>query len=97
MELKVTEDRDFPLQAIDYWLRVDWHRSRDDFHKRGYFSGIHIEPLPPLLYLVAPLFSFHATSALIAGSISPNVPLYRIGINNDWRSGVRVLLREKLN
>ncbi|MGH9825889.1 MAG: hypothetical protein ACREDR_21885 [Blastocatellia bacterium] len=97
MELKVTEDRDFPLQAIDYWLRVEWHRSRGDFHKRGYFSGIQIEPLPPLLYLVAPLFSFHATTSLVAASISDNIPLYRIGINNDWRSGVRVLLREKLN
>jgi len=34
---------------------------------------------------------------LIAESIHERVPVYRIGINEDWRKGVRVLLRERLN
>jgi len=97
MELKVNEDSDFPLQALDYWLKVGWHHQRGDFERRGYFRDVRLSPLPPLLYLVAPLFRFHATTALTAGCISEQIPVYRIGINDDWRAGVRVLLRERLN
>jgi hypothetical protein len=97
MELKVSEDSDFPLQALDYWLKVGWHHQRGDFERRGYFRDVSLSASPPLLYLVAPLFRFHSTTALIAGCISEQVPVYRIGINDDWRAGVRVLLRERLN
>ena len=97
MELKVSEETEFPFQALDYWLRVEWHRSRGDFHRRGYFEGLSLIDAPPLLYLVAPLFRFHETTKLIAASIHERVPVYRIGINEDWRRGVRVLLRERLN
>lgn len=97
MELKVSEETEFPFQALDYWLRVEWHRARNDFHRRGYFEGLNLIDAPPLLYLVAPLFRFHETTKLIAGSIHERVPVYRIGLNEDWRSGVRVLLRERMN
>jgi hypothetical protein len=97
MELKVSEETEFPFQALDYWLRVEWHRSRGDFHRRGYFEGLSLMDTPPLLYLVAPLFRFHETTKLIAASIHQRVPVYRIGINEDWRRGVKVLLRERLN
>jgi hypothetical protein len=97
MELKVGEEMEFPFQALDYWLRVEWHRSRGDFHRRGYFEGLNLIDAPPLLYLIAPLFRFHETTKLIAASIHKRVPVYRIGINEDWRKGVRVLLRERLN
>lgn len=97
MELKVSEETEFPFQALDYWLRVEWHRSRGDFQRRGYFEGLSLIDAPPLLYLVAPLFRFHETTKLIAASIHPRVPVYRIGVNEDWRNGVRVLLRERLN
>ena len=97
IELKVSEETEFPFQALDYWLRVEWHRARGDFHRRGYFEGLPLIDSPPLLYLVAPLFRFHETTKLVAASIDKRVPLYRIGINEDWRNGVRVLLRERLN
>lgn len=97
IELKVAEDPDFPFQGLDYWLMVDWHRRRGDFTRRGYFGQLEIADRPPLLYLVAPLFRFHATTKLLAGSISSQVPVYRIGINEDWRGGVRALLTERLN
>ncbi|MFY9553848.1 MAG: hypothetical protein WAV20_00180 [Blastocatellia bacterium] len=97
MELKVTEEMEFSYQALDYWLRVEWHRARGDFHRRGYFEGLSLIDASPLLYLVAPLFRFHETTKLIASSIHPRVPVYRVGINEDWRKGVRVLLRERLN
>ncbi|MEW6127442.1 MAG: hypothetical protein AB1757_10430 [Acidobacteriota bacterium] len=97
IELKISEDAEFPFQGLDYWIRIDWHRRRGDFERRGYFKGLAIQDAPPLLYLVAPLFRFHATTKLIAESISKEVPLYRIGINENWRSGAKRLLYERLN
>jgi len=97
LELKVSEDPDFPLQGLDYWLRVEWHRRRGDFQKRGYFKGAVLTGEPPLLYLVAPLFRFHATTKLICEQITSEIPVYRIGINEDWRREVRVLLNERVN
>lgn len=97
IELKVSEDPDFPLQGLDYWLRVEWHRHRGDFARRGYFRGLDLDNRSPLLYLVAPLFRFHAMNGLISSCISPDVPAYRIGINEDWRNGIKVLLHERLN
>lgn len=97
MELKVSEEIEFPFQGLDYWLRVEWHRARGDFHRRGYFEGLSLIDAPPLLYLVAPLFRFHETTKLIAGAINDRVPVYRVGLNEDWRSELRVLLREQLN
>ncbi|HXG93574.1 MAG TPA: hypothetical protein VNN73_14600 [Blastocatellia bacterium] len=97
IELKVAEDAEFPFQGLDYWLRVEWHRARGDFERRGYFKGLKIADAAPLVYLVAPLFRFHATTKLVAGSIAARAPVYRIGINEDWRSRVRVLLNERLN
>lgn len=97
IEIKVAEDAEFPFQGLDYWLRVEWHARRGDFERRGYFKGLKLAACAPLLYLVAPLFRFHATTRLIGGSISHRVPVYRIAVNDDWRSGLRVLLSERLN
>jgi hypothetical protein len=97
IELKVTEDAEFPFQGLDYWLRIEWHRRRGDFARRGYFKQLQLSDRPPLLYLVAPVFRFHATTKMIAACISRQVPITRIGINDDWRGGVRVLLSERLN
>ena len=97
IELKVEEDSEFPFQGLDYWMRVEWHRSRGDFQKRGYFRGIELLDEPPLLFLVAPVFRFHATTRLFAGAIRPEVPVFRIGINGGWREQLRVELVERLN
>ena len=97
IELKIAEDAEFPFQGLDYWLRIDWHRRRGDFARRGYFKQLPLAERAPLLYLVAPVFRFHATTKLICNSFAPAVPVTRIGINDDWRSGVRVLLSERLN
>lgn len=97
MELKVSEDAELPFQGLDYWQRVEWHRSRGDFQRRGYFKEMNLTNDPPLLYLVAPLFRFHATTKLTGRYINNRVPVYRIGIGDDWRAGVRVLLTERLN
>jgi len=46
VELKADEDIHLPLQGLDYWARVEWHRARGEFQKFGYFPGIEIAPAP---------------------------------------------------
>jgi len=97
IELKVAEDRELPMQGIDYWLKIEWHRQRGDFHRRGYFPGVEIADRPALLLLVSPLLRFHRTFDLVARWIDPRIPVYKIGIAEDWRRGVRVLYRARAN
>ncbi len=97
IEIKATEDPQLPLQGADYWLRVEQGRLRNEFKKRGMFEGVAIADEPPLLYLVAPRLRFHRTFETVAKCVSPRIEAYRIGINANWREGVRVHTRERIN
>jgi len=97
LELKVEEDVEVPMQAVDYWLRIEWYRRRGDLTRRGYFPGLEIADRPALLFIIAPLLRFHPTFDLVARWIDPRVPVYKIGIAEDWRKGVRVISRERAN
>ncbi len=94
IELKASEDIHLALQAVDYWLRVRWHQRQDDFHSYGYFAGVELQEKPPLLYLVAPTFRFHPATDVILRCISRDLEIMRVGLNENWRRGLRVLLRQ---
>lgn len=96
IELKAAEDAQLPLQGLDYWLRVEQARVRGEFARRGLFAGIELADAPPLLYLVAPRLRFHRSFNLIANCIVPEVEAYRIGLNTNWRAGVKVHEVERL-
>jgi hypothetical protein len=97
IELKVAEDAELPMQGLDYWLKVEWHRQRGDFRRRGYFPDVEIIDEPALLFLVSPLLRFHRTFDLVAGWIDRGVPVYKVGINDHWRQGIKVLLKERIH
>jgi predicted component of type VI protein secretion system len=96
LELKVSEDIDLPMQGLDYWLRVRWHNGRNEFQTRGYFPGVTLSPLPPLLHFVCPQFRYHSSFPALAGHLDPSIPAVQVGINENWREGVCVLLRRPL-
>lgn len=93
VELKVEEDPQLVFQAVDYWLRVHWHLRQGDFERYGYFQGKTLETAPPLLYLVAPCLRFHSVTAPLLRFLSSEIPVCRIGLNEDWRHGLRVVER----
>jgi hypothetical protein len=97
IEIKAAEDPQLPLQGTDYWLRVEQGRLRNEFKKRGMFEGVAIADESPLLYLVAPRLRFHRTFATVASCVSPRIEAYRIGVNTNWRGGVKVHTRERIN
>jgi hypothetical protein len=93
IELKADEDPRLPLQALDYWMRVRWHLERGDFQRQGFFPGRHLSLEPPLLWLVFPAIRQHAANEIVLKYFSRSVPVKRLGINEDWRKGVRVVSR----
>lgn len=94
IELKASEDIHLPLQAVDYWLRVRRHQREGDFQRYGYFEGVEIDPRPPVVWLVAPTFHFHSATEILLKYMSPEIQISRIGLNEDWRRGIKVMLRQ---
>ena len=94
IELKASEDLHLPLQAADYWLRVSRHLVEGDFQRFGYFPGIELKSEPPLIWLVAPGLQFHPANEIQLQYFSPGIRFSRIGLNENWRSGLRVIFRQ---
>ncbi len=97
IEIKAVEDPNLPLQGLDYWFRIEQARRRGELQRRGLFPGLELAAQPPLLYLVAPRLRFHRTFSTVARCLAPEVETYRIGLNANWRAGVQVHTRERVN
>ena len=97
IEIKAAEDAHLPLQGLDYWLRVEQARVRGEFERRGLFPGFVLANESPLLYLVAPRLRFHRSFSIVARCLSSQIEAYRLGLNADWRAGVRVHAHERVN
>lgn len=97
IELKVAEDREHVLQGVDYWRRIESQRRHGRSALATLFDDADIADQPPLVYLVAPTLCFPRAYYALARSISPEVEIYRFDINEDWRTGVRVMRRTRSN
>ena len=97
IELKVSEDREHVLQGVDYWRRVEAHRRRGHIAKAKLFGERKIRDESPLVYLVAPTLRVHPSFQILARCIDSDIEIYRFDINEDWRSGVRVMRRMRVN
>jgi hypothetical protein len=95
VELKADEDIHLPLQGIDYWARVEWHRARGEFQKFGYFTGRPLAEEPPLLLLVAPALHVHPATDTLMRYLSPEIDCTLVGIDEHWRESVRVVFRKR--
>jgi hypothetical protein len=94
-ELKLQEEINLPLQALDYWLRVKWLQERDQFRQFGYFPGSDLSPTPPRLYLVSPAFRFHSTTRRLLRYLDSSIRVVQVGINDSWRESIKVLFRRE--
>jgi hypothetical protein len=94
LELKAAEDIQLVMQAVDYWLRVRWHHSQNDFSRYGYFPGVALQAKPPLLVLISPGFRFHPASDIVLGYLSREIEVTRVGLAENWRRGLRVVFRQ---
>jgi hypothetical protein len=95
MELKVHPDPDLPLQSLDYWGRVIRHNRNGDFVRRGYFSEVRLNRQPPRIYLISPIFSFHDSTESLLRYFDPDLEVWKIAVNVDWRCGVKIMNRTR--
>ena len=95
LELKADEDIHLPLQGIDYWARVAWHHARGEFQKFGYFDGRELAAGAPLLMMVAPALHVHPATDTLLRYISPEIEWTLLGIDERWRSALRVVFRKR--
>ena len=97
IELKVSGDREMIFQAIDYWRKIELHRLSGNLQKAKIFGDLEIKAEPPLVYLVAPMLSYHKDFTFLATTISPEIEVYRFDLNEIWRENLRVIRRTKIN
>jgi len=97
IELKVSEDREHVLQGVDYWRRVETHRLRGHIARAKLFGDLLIRDESPLVYLVAPTLRFHPSFTTLAQLIAHDIEIYRFDINENWRAGVQVMRRLRVN
>jgi hypothetical protein len=95
VELKADEDIHLPLQGLDYWSRVEWHHSRGEFPRFGYFEGRELSIQKPLLFLVAPALHVHPSTDTLLRYLSAEIEWEFVGIDERWREGVKVVFRKR--
>jgi hypothetical protein len=81
------------LQALDYWMRVQWHVERREFQANGYFPGLELLREPPRLLLVSPALDFHPSNERVLRYLSPQIPVERVGVGLEWRRELKVMYR----
>ncbi len=96
VELKVSEDAALALQGADYWRRVRAHQLAGHINSARLFGDVEVSDEPPLVYLAAPMLRFHRSFHTLARCVRPEIETYRLDLNEDWRSGVRVVRRVTL-
>jgi hypothetical protein len=97
VELKADEDLHLPLQGLDYWLRVRKLQSEGAgiFAKHGYFRGVSLADLPPLLHFVAPALRIHPANQEVLRYLSPEVEWTLVALDEHWRERRRVVFRKR--
>jgi hypothetical protein len=95
LELKAQEDIHLPLQGLDYWARVEWHRGRGEFQRFGYFPGGELSAQPALLFLVAPALHVHPATDTLLRYLAPEIECTLVGIDERWRDEVKVVFRKR--
>jgi hypothetical protein len=101
VELKADEDLHMVLQGLDYWIRV--HRTSqsrsvggaNDFMQRGYFPGMRLADMSPLLYFVAPALRIHPATETVLGYLSSEIEWNVVAVGEDWRRSIDVIWRKR--
>jgi hypothetical protein len=95
IELKASAEIRLPLEAVDDWLCVPRHQLQGDFHSFGYLIRTEIDPRPPLVWLTAAALQFHSSTEVLLKYLSAEIHVRRIGLNKQWRSGLKILFGQQ--
>lgn len=97
IEVKTAPDREMIFQAADYWRKIEAERRAGNLQKMKIFGDLEIKDEPALVYLVAPLLSYHKDFDFLAQTISPEIEIYRFDVNENWREKLKIIKQEKIS
>ena len=98
LELKANEDMHLALQGLDYWMlvrRLHLGTAESEFTRMGYFGNQPLNREEPALYLAAPALRIHPATEVVLGHFSSRVPWTLVGVDERWRSQVKVVWRKR--
>jgi hypothetical protein len=101
LELKADEDLHFPLQGLDYWIRVHWLQQqrnssgKGELEQNGYFPGVPLQPHSPLLYYIVPALRVHPSMDTVLQHLSPAISWTLVALNEGWRTERKVIFRKR--
>jgi hypothetical protein len=101
LELKASEDLHFPLQGLDYWIRVHWlHQQANasgerELKQNGYFPGLPLQEVSPLLYYVVPALHVHPSMETVLHHLSPAIDWTLVALNESWRKEPKLIFRKQ--
>ena len=58
------------------------------------WAVLAIDPKPQLIWLAAPALRFHSATETLLRYLSPGIQVTRVGLNENWRRGVKVMFRQ---
>lgn len=96
VEIKVAPDREMIFQAADYWRKIERQRRAGNLQAAKIFGDWTIADKPAIVYLVAPVLSYHRDFEFLAKTVSPEIEIYQFGLNENWRESLRVMKRNFL-
>ena len=101
LELKADEDLHFPLQALDYWIRVHWLQQQRNAERRGNAGTKRILSRHPTaapltaLVLHSPCAARASIDGYRAAALSPAIAWKLIALNEGWRTERKVIFRKQ--
>src|SRR6266850_206562 len=60
----------------------------------GYFPGVELQQVPPLVYLVAPALRFHPPADELLKYLSAELEIVCVGLRESWRRGLQIVMRQ---
>ena len=96
IELKISPDREMIFQAADYWRKIEIQRRAGKLQKAKIFGDLEIADAPTIIYLAAPMLSFHYDFDFLSKTVAPEIEIYRFDLNENWREDLIVLQRRKV-
>jgi len=60
----------------------------------GYFPGVELQQVAPLVYLVAPALRFHPPTDELLKYLSAELEIVCVGLRESWRRGLQIVMRQ---
>ncbi len=94
LELKAGEDLHMPMQGLDYWMRVRALHREGAIAKAGYFHGVSLSEMAPLLYFIVPALRVHSTVDSVLRHLAPEIEWRLLALDEKWRQRRTVIFRK---